>query len=655
MALKEEQNFLNNSSDSCSMYSNDQNQDNYDDQDNYDGFDGIYRNEVASDPGSNILNLIQHTLPEYKLDGYLISSRDEFNSEYTPDFNKRLQAASGFSGSFGLAVIMKDFGILYTDGRYMLQAKSQIDTNYFLIKDYKELLSDSKSILHHKKIGYDPRIFGDGFIKNMSAINLVPIVDNLVDKNWEHRPQKENLHFYSYAIKYTGQETSNKLNRLLKEIQDIKNQEGNQMTKSLFISLDPLWICWLLNIRGRDVKHTPVLLCYMTVQIENEKINKINLYTDSQCSNPDEIDNLIVLRQINDFYQDIALAKNNEQVCFLYEDERLNNSLISSILDDANIIRYNADRLRMWPSCKNKTEILWMKNGHINDAVALIEAFAYLEYSDQILTEYEFGEKLSEFRHQVSLKDFSKAEYISESFSPICGFKSNGAIIHYKAEKDTALPISGSGLFLIDSGGQYKGATTDITRVIPFGNPTEEEIELYTRVLMGHIDLSTYEIENFNINSSYTQAFKEMDSLARHYLKEIGLDYNHGTGHGVGSFLSVHEAPISIHKNSNIPIKEGMVFSNEPGVYLENKFGIRIENLMYTEFILNNNDKDIGTLKLNNLTLVPYSKKLINVNMLQSRHKKYLREYYVEIYEKIHDKLSNLGLKWLEAQIDIDI
>ncbi|MFO1130092.1 MAG: aminopeptidase P family protein [Rickettsiales bacterium] len=563
---------------------------------------------------TNNLKAILKLLQEKTLDAYIVPSNDEYNSEYTSKHFNRLAYISNFTGSFGFAILLQDKGILCTDGRYILQANKELDLNYFTIiniNDFKlENLLKLGFNLQNSKIGYDPALFNARSLSRINFASLIAVDENLVDKIWQDRPQLNNKKFFAYDIKYSGQNANIKLQNILQKL--------NLNDDQYLLSTDSAFNCWLFNIRGFDLDNTPIVLSYALISHK-----EIILYTENLIEDDTKLELQIIIKSIKDFYFDLEKVKTQE---FLL-DKNLTNIKILNLL--TNIKHFNMLDLQMLQAIKNNTEIQLAKDGHIKDAVALIESFAEIESKillNENITEKEIENILISFRKQ-------QVGYFSESFNAICGYEENGAIIHYRAPKIGSKAIH-KNILLIDSGAQYLGATTDVTRNLILSEPTLEQKEMYTRVLMGHIDLCLMKVP------VGTLAF-QLDTIARKYLWEINCDYAHGTGHGVGSFLGVHEGPISISKYNNTELKPGMIFSNEPGFYKENEFGIRIENLVFVK------QSDSNFLAFENLTLVPYCKKLINYDMLNDSHKIYLSNYHNEIKIKVLDSLSLKAKEWL--------
>ena len=317
----------------------------------------------------------------------------------------------------------------------------------------------------------------------------------------------------------------------------------------------------------------------------------------------------------------------------LFDDSQC-SSYISNLIT-AKELKNIKNPCSLWKACKNDVEIKYMQQGHVQDAVAICEFLSFISQQNiSDFTEYGLGQKLTELRAKGEL-------YVFDSFPTICGYQDNGAIIHYRADKNSAKKIIGQGLLLIDSGGQYLGATTDITRTVSIGTPTAEHKKYYTKVLKGHIALARAVFPKDKVTGAH------LDILARQYLWNEGDDYAHGTGHGVGSFLSVHEGPQNISLNGfGAKIVKGMIMSNEPGYYVPGEFSIRIENMMYVK-----DATSLGFLCFQMLTLVPYAKELIEIKMLTKEELRYLKAYYSNIEKNLGPLLSESALKWLQDQI----
>ncbi|MGC0371412.1 MAG: hypothetical protein DGJ47_000101 [Rickettsiaceae bacterium] len=550
--------------------------------------------------------------------GYIVPCNDEYMSEYTPTYAQRLKYITGFTGSNGLAIILPKTTLFFTDGRYIKQAQTQLDSKEFEVHNQNELLNFNwrPYVNSDSKIAFDPKLFTHTKYQLFEKLNLTSELDNLIDIIWDSKPQESSSTIYNYPVKYSGQSREHKIKQCREFIK-------NNGASALFIS-DPASVCWLLNIRASDVEFTPILLA-------NSLITKDNVYV---FADQKRIESGFILDQIKFISKD-SLQKMFDNIKGKIIYDKTETSLYTSLLIKAkDHICMNSPCL-MWKAKKNSVEIEFAKRGHIEDAVAVCETLAFLEKNDiSNMTEYDVGEMLQKNRSK-------RPGYVSESFPAICGFQENGAIIHYKAEKSTAKNLSGNGLLLIDSGGQYWGSTTDITRTIPIGKATPEHIKSYTLVLKGHIALACAKFPENKVFGSH------LDVLARQYLWKNHQDYAHGTGHGVGSFLSVHEGPQSISLGSGRGVlSSGMILSNEPGYYVENNFGIRIENLVYIK------QEDYGYLSFDNLTLVPYEKRLIDFSMLNNDEIMYLKNYNKKIRLSLLELLSQEAKDWLQKQTD---
>jgi Xaa-Pro aminopeptidase len=559
---------------------------------------------------------LKNQFKAYDIDGYIIPSTDEYLSEYTPQFAKRLEYVTGFNGSNGICIIFHDYGLFFTDGRYLEQSKKQLDLKFFQIFDIRDIVDFpfEKYIQNHNKIGYDPKLFTKQTLKVFEYLHLKSISTNLIDEIWQEQPSRPNSKVYLYSEEFAGIGYSDKINICKKAITD------NSAIALVITSSDS--ICWLLNIRASDIGFSPLMLGYVAIFMD-----RIYLFT-----NVSRIDD-----QVKKLRADVEFLPENQFKEFLKNiDGKVlidENSASISVVEAIKNKQHLPDPCKYLKACKNDVEIKHTIEGHIKDAVALCEFFASLKIDNlDDLTEYDLGLKLTALRAK-------QKNYIMDSFPAICGFKENGAIIHYRALEQTAKKIQGNGLLLIDSGGQYLGATTDITRTLIIGEPTSEQKDCYTKVLRGHLNLSMIKFP-----SGVTGA--NLEVLARQFLWLSNLDYPHSTGHGVGSYLSVHEGPQGISLKNNVPLKPGMILSNEPGFYSVGEFGIRIENLMYVRVADSSN-----FLQFENLSLVPYERALINLNMLNSSEVEYLEQYYKKIYESIYHLLSGSAKNWLDSQM----
>lgn len=574
------------------------------------------------------LEALTNAMQKHRLNGYIISTTDEFLSEYAPNCAKRLEYITGFSGSNGFAIIMAGGNVIFfTDGRYITQAKIELDSAIFKIFDLKYIKEfDWKNYFSNSDlIGYDPKIFTKKFLDNFPSLNLVSLEENLIDTIWRDRPDPSKHKIYEYPENYAGFSYKEKIQQMRLFL---KQHKANSI-----IITHPASVCWLLNIRAQDVEFSPLLLANLVITHEH-----IYLFTDTFKVSEE----IVKARPELEFLptQDFAniILSLTGKIIF---DKTLASCYVKELLSNKEHISL-PDPSIQWKAIKNNQEIFHLQQGHIYDARAMCEFLAeFYSLNDterSKLTEYDIGLMLTDYRSK-------QPGYVSDSFPSICGFKENGAIIHYRAAKDTAKKIEGDGLLLIDSGGQYLGATTDITRTIAIGKVATKIKDYYTRILKGHIALATIKFPKNAVSGAH------LDALARQYLWAIGDDYAHGTGHGVGAFLSVHEGPQSVNlANFQTKICASMVISNEPGYYVPGEFGIRIENMLYAKTTAEYPD----FLEFENLTLVPYCKELIDFSMLTSSEIDFLAKYYAKIHFEVRPILSSKAASWLDENTNIN-
>jgi Xaa-Pro aminopeptidase len=551
---------------------------------------------------------------EYNIDGYIVPKNDEFFSEYT---NKdRLNFISGFNGSAGLAIITLKKNYLFVDGRYTLQAKQQSGKKFKIIEIHKYL---PKNIIKNLRLGFDPHLFTKRNLNSLfgNLIKLTSIEKNLVDKIYKKK-LPEQKQFFSLGKKSVGESHNSKIKR-------VSNILNVKKVDYLFIS-SPENVAWLMNIRGYDSPTSPLPNCRLII----DKNKKIFLFANKKT-----VQKIIKEKKLK--FNQIINPKNFENfIKKLVGNKFAIDPLTCSIFNE-NIIKSNfkitkmEDPCYMLKSIKNKTEINHTINAHIEDGLALTKFIYWIKkINKKQITEIQAKNKLEKFRKL-------NKNYLFPSFDTIAGTGSNGAIVHYKVSNKSNKIIKNNDLFLCDSGGQYKFGTTDVTRTLCFSKQKKEIKDVFTKVLKGHIAV-------YQTNLKKDNTGKKIDLRARKFLKKDGLDYAHGTGHGVGFFLNVHEGPQSISRFNSIALKEGMILSNEPGYYKKDRYGIRIENLVYIKKFRNN-------LYFQNLTLAPLENDLISFNLLNKSEKDYLFKYHLKIYETYSKFLSLKERKWLASLI----
>jgi Xaa-Pro aminopeptidase len=584
---------------------------------------------------------------------YVVPSGDAHQSEYIAECDMRRQFISKFTGSAGTAVITLDKAALWTDGRYHLQASKQLEqANWILMKDGlpdTPLIGDwLKDVLQSgNKVGVDPSLLSHDSFKKLSKslrsrdISLVGVKQNLIDQVWEDpsvllasdtpRPARPCAKIIKLDVDITGKEWTEKVKELREELKK-KKCFGIILT-----ALDD--IAWLLNLRGSDIDYNPVFFAYCIVTI-----NSADLFVDAEKLTPEVSQSLVSgddrvnVRPYDSIftYVEKSLLPSDEGLIWLSSGS--SEAIVSCIPKSRRFLQ--ASPVTKAKAIKNAVEIRNMKNCHIRDAAALCEYLAWLE--KMIEANPDGHEQLWEIPGADYLENCRKAQehFMGLSFPSISGSGPNGAVIHYHPEEATKRPISKNELYLIDSGAQYLDGTTDVTRTVHFGQPTEKERECFTRVLKGHIQLAMAVFPRLIKGSS-------LDTFARQYLWAQGLDYLHGTGHGVGMFLNVHEGPSSISPRPSPDdpgLEAGQILSNEPGYYEDGAFGIRIENLVVLEKAETKyNFNQRGFLKIETITLVPIQLKMIDVKLLTDEEIEWLNNYHATCRDLVGQHLDKTG------------
>ena len=563
------------------------------------------------------INKLKKIFEREKIDGYIIPKNDEFFGEYTPDYNDRLNFISGFTGSYGFALVLKNKNYLFVDGRYTLQANNQCGKFFKIITIPNKMPSD---ILKEEKlsIGFDPNLFTEKslfifFGKN--KIRLKPIFQNLIDKIWKRKIVKNKSKFYLLPSEAADERYQLKVNKIAKYLKKKKSD-------FLFVTASEN-NAWLLNIRGRDSKYAPIPHSYVLI----EKNRNIRFFCDLRkiSSTLRRSFKQIKFLDVKDCAKTLSKIENKKLII----DSNSCSFFLKNLINKKNKILNLQDPIYLFKAIKGKQEIENIKKAHIYDGVALTKYLFWLKknFYKKNITEITASKKLLKLR-----KKNKKFKFLS--FPTISGAGPNGAIIHYKATHKTDRKLRKGDIYLVDSGGQYEFGTTDVTRTISLKNSNKRIKDIFTRVLKGHIAVSNFKLKKNTYGS-------EIDTKARKYLKQIGLNYAHGTGHGVGYFLNVHEGPHAISKKNKVNFKGGMIVSNEPGYYEKNKFGIRIENLIYVK---ENNKK----MNFENLTMAPIDKDLIVPERLDKKEKKWINDYHKTVFKNLKsymNKVDTLELK----------
>jgi Xaa-Pro aminopeptidase len=551
---------------------------------------------------------------DYDIDGYVIPKNDDYFTEYSKI--NRLKIISNFSGSAGLAVVLKDKNYLFTDGRYTIQ--SEIESGkYFKIISYEKIINCN--LFKNLKLGLDPKLFTYQQIKKFFLkYNKVKFLSNNLIDEIKTQKNSSNFPFFSLKDEIVGENSKSKINRIVDHLK--KNKADN-----LFVTA-PENVAWILNIRGGDGPNSPLPNSRLIIN----KSKKIFLITEPYKTKKLIKEKIINKNQIvatNDLPKKI-LHLNGKN--FIIDNKSCSVFYENIIKSKFKIIK-REDPTYLLKAIKNNIEIDNMINSHIIDGVALTKFIYWIKKVNK--------KKITEVDAQIKLEKFRKKnnKYLYPSFETIAGAGGNGAIVHYRAKKSSCRTIRKNDIFLCDSGGQYKYGTTDVTRTICFTKPKPSIKNIFTKVLKGHIAVANTDLKLDNTGI-------KIDRKARKYLNESKLDYAHGTGHGVGFFLNVHEGPQSISKLNKVKIQEGMILSNEPGYYKKGSYGIRIENLVFVK-------KVKQKISFKNLTLAPIEKSLINYNLLTKSEKDYLFKYHLEVYSKLSKYLSINERKWLASFI----
>ncbi|MEI7493185.1 MAG: aminopeptidase P family protein [Alphaproteobacteria bacterium] len=533
-----------------------------------------------------------------KVEAIHVPREDMFGGEYVAACDERLAWVSGFTGSAGFAIITHDAAHLFVDGRYTLQAKKQAPD--FKIHDFNKAAIDSVcnslSTLH-----YDPWLMSAQQLQSWrDRADLIALKANPIDALWTNRPKPIHKAAFDYPVIYAG----------------TTREEKRKLIQTPWFLSNPESVCWLLNIRGGDLPYVPLLHCMALITR-----NEITLFCEPSKISTELATYLNV--KVMPFEQMVNTLKAVDVE--MYADKRTTPSALNDIS-----FNWQTDPCELPKAKKNLTEQQGMRNCHMRDAVSVIRFWMWLENQKDI-TEIDAQDYLETCRQKMD-------SYQGASFATISGFGAHGAIVHYRAEPNTNVAIT-QGMYLLDSGGQYLDGTTDITRTFSIGVPTQEQRIHYTLVLKGHIALAN---ASFPIGTTGAQ----LDALARQHLWNNGLDYAHGTGHGVGSYLNVHEGPQGISKVRNTVLEPGMVVSNEPGLYLERQYGIRIENLQIVK-----ESAHEGFLCFESLTLVPYDSSLIEKSLLTQPELGWLKCYYQSILTNVSPMLNDGENNWLKQKI----
>ncbi len=599
----------------------------------YQSFEAITNPAYAAERISSL----RQELNRLELDGFLVPRSDEHQGEYVPPHAQRLSWLTGFTGSSGIALILKNKAILFTDGRYKLQVRQQTDPHIF---EYEDLVICPPSQWLEKNgqklsIGFDPWLHTiaatDTLRKALelkSSGKLVAVQSNPIDFIWHDQPHPPQSALSIHPLKYAGCKTDEKLTLIRKNIQ--------QADADAFIFTDPSSIAWTFNIRGNDVSNTPFSLCFAFIPIKESPI----LFINSKKLGIEQKQYLERYAKLYEPEQLIPMLKDYVKKGMIFAlDPRITCEKIHIIIEEqGGSFTTLTDPAALPRAIKNSTELNGTRQAHLRDGVALTRFFSWLDkQTPGSIHEISAAQKLEEFRINTAKEMGEKLEDLS--FDTISAAGANGAIVHYRVTNETNKQLNAGELYLVDSGGQYRDGTTDVTRTVAIGNVGEEEKRCFTLVLKGMIALSTAHFPKGTRG-------QDIDVLARIALWKAGFDYAHGTGHGVGSYLSVHEGPQNLSRNGCQELIPGMIVSNEPGYYREGAFGIRIENLLIVKPAQKINGGDREMLSFETLTNCPIDRRLILPELLTEQEQQWLNDYHTHVYQVNAPYLSEEDKRW---------
>ena len=596
--------------------------------------------------GKDKLHVMRVLMKERGYDAYIIPHGDQHDNEYIAESDERIKFISNFSGSNGIGLVTQDIALMWTDGRYFIQIEKELYPGWQMKKlgEGEESLTQyiSKNLPKNYTIAMDYSLFTQDRAETIKAkligYTFVDDKNNLIDDIWGTlKPKYGNSKVLILEEKFTGKSVLSKYKVLDMMLSTMINPKGNTKEEEeeegekepenyrLLIScLDD--IAWFLNLRGNDIPYNPLFFSYALFCRKNGELFT-QLFVNKEKFDTPEIkkyceDNKIILFDYDEIIQE--LEKSDENLITFYEGGNTNHRMHETIynLKQGTKKRLPFDLIEELKGIKNKVEIEGYRLANIKDSVALIKFFSWME--EELVTknrtdlnEYQIGLKNKQVRED-------QENYMGESFAPICGCGANAAIIHYEQNENLHSDMNKNLIILCDTGAQYKEGTTDITRTVHYGNPTKKEKEMYTRVLLGNLSLERLIFKN-------GKKLKDLDAVPRSYLYMVAEDYQHGTSHGVGHFLNVHEGPYGL------PLSPGNIITNEPGYYEKDNFGIRIEN----EVLVVVKDKEKNLLGFENLTFIPYERNLIDMDLISNDFKKYIDNFHKQCWDKLSPLLKD--------------
>lgn len=593
--------------------------------------------EALTAPQSRVrLDRLRSELAAQDLDGFIVPHADEHQGEYLPLRAERLAWLTGFNGSAGTAIVLPRHAAIFVDGRYTLQVREQADEQLFkphhLIEEPPADWLAAK-IASGNRIGYDPWLHTvaelDRYRKAVerAGARLVSVENNPIDAIWDDQPPPPLSPVVVHDIKFSGETTSSKRTRI--------GQAISAKRADVAVLTAPDSIAWLLNVRGADVPQTPLPLSFALIWADG----RLDWFIDPRKLDQRLVDHLgdeVTVHRPSEFGPALKVLANDGK-SVLVDPSTAPAWIFDQLSNAATTIIRQADPCQLPKARKNATELDGTRTAHVRDGAALSAFLAWLQANAvaKDVDEISAARKLAEFR--AAGKGFRDL-----SFSTISGAGPHGAVIHYRVTEESSRSLKDSTIYLVDSGGQYEGGTTDVTRTVAIGTPTAEMKDRFTRVLKGHIALATCRFPKGATGS-------QLDTLARLPLWEAGLDYDHGTGHGVGIYLGVHEGPQRIAKTSNnVALEPGMILSNEPGYYKTGAYGIRIENLVAVVECACSLEEERQFLGFETLTLAPIDVTLVEPDLLTDAEIEWLNDYHRRVFERVVPLLDGKAAQWLK-------
>ncbi|MGB7205059.1 MAG: aminopeptidase P family protein [Anderseniella sp.] len=583
------------------------------------------------------ITLMRQEMDKLGIDGFIVPRADRFQGEYVPKSEERLNWLTGFSGSAGLAIVMKDKAVIFVDGRYTLQVREQVDLDLISplhIAENKPERWLSQNVTKDTRIGFDPWLLTIADAKKYKAAceaagaQLVALDANPIDAIWTDRPPQPSQPIVQQPLQFAGMPIADKIQQIASGL------IARKVNACILTQTDA--VAWAFNLRGSDIPHTPAVLAYALIKDDGSA----TIFADTARVTEDAQQ---ALQMANVNIEPPAamantLARFGSDNATVELDPAWTADAIRQILEDASArISLGDSPCTLARAAKNKTEIEGARAAHLRDGVPMVRFLRWLDdnASSGELDEIIAAKKLEQMRTETG-------ELMDLSFDTISGAGAHAAIPHYRVSEASKLPIEKDGIYLIDSGGQYVDGTTDITRTIIAGTPTAEMKDRFTRVLKGMINLSRVRFPKGTTGGN-------LDVLARVSLWEAGLDFDHGTGHGVGSYLSVHEGPQRFSKTDSTELLPGMIMSNEPGYYKAGKFGIRIENLLVVREAKPVTGGERDMLWFETLTFAPIDTNLVDASILTDAELDWLNDYHAEVLKKIGPRLLDADdINWLK-------